>query len=343
MGRMSRQSADLTVGFIAVDLNVHEETVRQWLRDGILVGTQKNRRSGWKVKSDDYARFKQLNPNGLLDVTTPSSNSAVVISIFNQSGGVGKSSLTRDLGYALATKKLRVLLVDADPQASLTIFCGLEPDKLDETVYHMVMKKAPAPRYKYWGVDLIPSNIEWAFAEIEIQALPMGREKRIRAALEPLLTEYDVVLIDCPPSLGSISWNALYAADELLIPVQCEYKGTKATKYLFTTITQAREYGHPNLSVLAIIPTMLAETEESEQMYKTIINELGTTLPVSPPVKRIPEFNNASSRHVPIHQLEDKDVPIPSSPTAIQDAKHDIDGVIQFLLPRLQKNRGRRV
>jgi chromosome partitioning protein len=330
----------LTVNEAADYLQVHIETVKLWLRSGKIKGRMTSRRVGYRIEMTDLEQFRQENmPLERLRISEREmlTNAATVVSIFNQSGGVGKTTLTRDIGYALRQKNLRVLLVDADPQATLSIFCGLEPDDLEQTIYHWAMKKAKAPIHQIWGLDLIPSNIEWAYGEVELQSLPMGREKRIRVALEPLLGQYDVVLIDCPPSLGSISWNALYAADELLIPVQSEYKGTKATKYLFATINQAREFGHPKLGILAIVPTMLGEGEESKRMHQTLIEQLSMTLPVTPPIRRLTEFTEVSERHLPIQLLP---------PDADNDPSHaidDIEQVVQSIMPRLQKNRGRRL
>ena len=212
--------------------------------------------------------------------------------------------------------------VDCDPQATLTIFGGFQPELLETTIYDAVIHKLPMPILSTWGLSLVPSNIGWASAEVEIQRLPMGREKRLRVALEPLLGQYDFVLLDCPPSLGQISYNALYASEELLVPVQAEYKGTKATKYLFDTISDVREYGNADLEILGVVPTMLGANTQSRLMYEALLEQLAPRIPVLAPVRRLVVFADASERHVPVqlHRPENRD--------AIEDISRVTDAVV---------------
>ncbi|MGH2412493.1 MAG: ParA family protein, partial [Microcystaceae cyanobacterium] len=151
------------------------------------------------------------------------------IAIFNQAGGVAKTTLTQNLGYHLSQKQQKVLLVDLDPQASLTAFMGLIPDELSQTIYHSLILEKPLPIHeKLHGVDLVPANIQLSGAEIELSA-EMARELRLKAALSEVCERYDYVLIDCPPSLGLISIIALVAATHLVIPVHCHYKALIGT------------------------------------------------------------------------------------------------------------------
>ena len=252
----------------------------------------------------------------------PGEGPARIIGVFNQSGGVGKTTLTRDVGFALVERGYRVLLVDCDPQATLTIFFGFEPEDLQHTIYDGVLGNQPMPILKSYGLDLVPANIEWAHAEVDIQRLPMGREKRLRVALEPLLLNYDFIFLDCPPSLGQITWNALFAAEELLVPVQAEYKGTKATKYLFDTIRDAREYGNPNLEILGVVPTMLGTNSQSRVMYEALLDQLSSKMPVLAPVRRLVAFADASESHVPIQLYR------PESREGVEDIARVAEAVI---------------
>ena len=128
-----------------------------------------------------------------------------VIALFNQSGGVGKSTLTMNLGYSLAKKKKKVLLLDLDPQASLTTFMGIEPYDLDKTIYDAIVHEEELPiHHQIHNMDLVPSNINLCGAEIELVSALM-RELRLKETIAPYVSKYDIILIDCPPSFISTS------------------------------------------------------------------------------------------------------------------------------------------
>src|ERR1041385_2150401 len=131
-----------------------------------------------------------------------------VIAIFNQAGGVGKSTIARDLGYELGRRNLRVLVVDADPQASLTEFLGFDADEVEVSLLDALLHGTPVPILRAHGLDLVPSSIDLAVADF-LLAGEIGRELKLRQALEPVRDSYDVVLVDAPPSLGNISINVL--------------------------------------------------------------------------------------------------------------------------------------
>lgn len=317
-----------TVSEAADILRVHPETVRIWLRQEKLRGTKLNRRAGWRISRRDLNAFSGSEAHlaaqpALLSPEKPRPpGRARVIGVFNQSGGVGKTTLTRDIGFALHQRGFRVLLVDCDPQATLTIFCGHQPESLEATIYDAVLNKAPMPLLNAWGLSLVPSNISWARAEVEIHRLPMGREKRLRVALEPLLGRYDFVLLDCPPSLGQISYNALYASEELLVPVQAEYKGAMATRYLFDTVGDVREYGNADLEILGVVPTMLGANSQSRLMYEALLEQLSARIPVLSPVRRLVAFADASEKHVPVQLFK------PENRDAIDDVARVAEAVI---------------
>lgn len=221
------------------------------------------------------------------------------VAIFNQAGGVGKSSLTRDLGYELAQRKQRVLLVDADPQASLTEFLGLNTDQLEHSLFDAIIHRETLPIHKVHGMDLIPSTIDLATADFLLNA-EIGRELRLKETLRPIKDNYDFIIIDAPPSLGNISINVLVAADEILIPVQCEIKALRGTKHLFDTIEKVRLL-NPNLKIAGILPTLLdARTRLNTETYEVIQNRFGNRLKVFSPIRRGVAFAEAAARALPV-------------------------------------------
>lgn len=160
------------------------------------------------------------------------SNPCRIIALFNQAGGVAKSTLTMNLGYHLAQLTHRVLLVDIDPQASLTKFMGLIPKELDSTVADAIIEELPLPIHEgIHGMDLAPANRVLSGAEMQLVNAPL-RDFRLKEALEPLLSEYDFILIDCPPSLGLLSFVSLVAATHVLVPIETHLKAFEGTDEL---------------------------------------------------------------------------------------------------------------
>jgi len=233
-----------------------------------------------------------------------------VFSLFNMSGGVGKSTMTMNLGFQL-TRELgkRTLLIDMDPQASLTTFMGLNPFDAENTVYDSLLQKAPLPVVSnLLECHVVPANIFLAQAELQL-ASELKREYKLAQSLEAVLDDYDVVLIDCPPSLGLLSVNCLVAADFLLIPIQTEYKSVEATINLLQTTYEIAQEVNPDLKVAGAIPTMYDDrTSQAKRALQTITevfaalqeNPSFKDAQVFPAVPRRTDFANATAEHLPL-------------------------------------------
>lgn len=224
-----------------------------------------------------------------------------VIALFNQSGGVGKSTLTMNLGYHLAQQQQRVLLVDMDPQASLTAFMGLESSELEKTVYEAILLGEPLAIHKnIHNMDLAAANIDLSGAELELVVADM-RDVRLKEALKPILKQYDFILVDCPPSLGILSYITLVASTHVLIPIHTQYKSLKGTELLLTTISRVRSRANRKLQVAGVIPTMHdARTLQGEMSLQSIQEQLSKIGAIYSTIPRSVAFADASQQHIPL-------------------------------------------
>lgn len=212
-----------------------------------------------------------------------------------------KTSLTMNLGYHLAQRGHSTLLIDMDPQASLTVFMGLEPSDLEDTIASSILESSPLPIHAdLYGIDLLPSNIMLSAAEIQLTTV-MAREWRLKRALETVLEDYDFVLIDAPPSLGILSILSLVASTHVLIPIQTQYKSYKGTELLLDSIRQVQTHVNQDLKIAGVVPTIYAATNAQDKAILGAIQEqMGTIAPVYPPVPRATAFADASMEHMPL-------------------------------------------
>jgi chromosome partitioning protein len=184
---------------------------------------------------------------------------ASVLAICNQKGGVGKTTTTINLGAALAEYGRRVLLVDVDPQGALSVGLGFNPMSFELTLYNLLLEDTPSSevvtRTRIDGVDLLPCNIDLSAAEVRLVS-EVGREHALDRALKPLLPDYDVVLIDCQPSLGLLTVNALTAADGVLVPLECEYFALRGVALLLQTIEKVSSRLNDKLELVGVLGTM---------------------------------------------------------------------------------------
>ena len=182
-----------------------------------------------------------------------------IIALANQKGGVGKTTTTMNLGASLATLEKSVLIVDADPQANASSGLGVDIKEVECSLYECIVNKADVRDAIYTtdidNLDIIPSHIDLVGAEIEMLNME-NREKIMRQLLEPIRADYDYILIDCSPSLGLITVNALSAADSVIIPVQCEYFALEGISKLLNTIKIIKSKLNPALEIEGFLLTM---------------------------------------------------------------------------------------
>jgi chromosome partitioning protein len=184
---------------------------------------------------------------------------ARVLAVVNQKGGVGKTTTSVNLAAAFAQAGRKVLLVDLDPQGNATMGSGVDKRTVARTVYHVLLGLGELAgirtRSERGGYDLVPANRELAGAEVELVGL-QARETRLKSALERVESEYDFILIDCPPSLSLLTVNALTAAQRVLIPMQCEYYALEGLSDLVGTIKRVRANLNPQLEIAGLLRTM---------------------------------------------------------------------------------------
>jgi chromosome partitioning protein len=234
------------------------------------------------------------------DVTTPSADGATgrplpdfpvpppltgpgparIIAMCNQKGGVGKTTTTINLGAALAEYGRKVLLVDFDPQGALSVGLGINPHELETTVYQLLMDRGVdvhgvVQHTSVPGLDLLPANIDLSAAEVQLVG-EVAREMVLARALRPITDEYDVIMIDCQPSLGLLTVNALTAAHGVLIPLECEFFALRGVALLVETIEKIQDRLNPRLEIDGILATMYdGRTLHSREVVARVVEAFG--------------------------------------------------------------------
>jgi chromosome partitioning protein len=229
---------------------------------------------------------------------------ARVVAMCNQKGGVGKTTTTINLGAALAEYGRRVLLVDFDPQGSLSVGLGLNPHEMELSVYNLLMEKDVKVGdvivgTGVQGMDLLPSNIELSAAEVQL-VHEVGREQTLSRVLAPALEEYDVVLIDCQPSLGLLTVNALTASDGVIVPLECEYFALRGVALLKSTIDKVQERLNPKLHIDGLLGTMYdGRTLHSREVMERLVQAWGETV-FHTVIRRTVKFSDSTVAGEPI-------------------------------------------
>jgi len=229
---------------------------------------------------------------------------ARVISMCNQKGGVGKTTTTINLGAALAEFGRKVLLVDFDPQGSLSVGLGLNPHDMELSIYNLLMQRdvtidevivpTSVP-----GMDLLPSNIDLSAAEVQL-VHEVAREQTLQRVLQPAIADYDVILIDCQPSLGLLTVNALTASDGVIVPLECEYFALRGVALLKTTIDKVTERLNPKLHIDGVLGTMYdGRTLHGREVMERLVQAWGDTV-FHTVIRRTVKFSDSTVAGEPI-------------------------------------------
>lgn len=230
-----------------------------------------------------------------------------IIAIINQKGGVGKTTTAINLSAALGELGKKVLLVDLDPQGNTSSGLGVEKEQVENCIYDVLLNDVPTEEAIIHqvaeGLDIVPATINLAGAEVELVS-EMARENRLRDALEPLRGQYDYIFIDCPPSLGLLTVNALVATDELLIPIQCEYYALEGVTKLLESMKRVKSRLNPSIDIFGVLMTMYdGHTNLSKQVVEEVRSYFGDKV-FDMVIPRTVKLSEAPSYQQPITQYE---------------------------------------
>ena len=260
--------------------------------------------------SDDYKELVGFLPLSIQGILL-----SKIISFINQAGGMGKTTLPANVGYHLGQLEKRVLLVDMDSQASLTRYCGLQPNDLESTIEDALLDEGNPFISEGWhGVDLIPANSN--LISVYTHLPQMGKwHFRLKYTLSTLRQRYDYILIDCPPNLGPLSILSLIASTHLIIPVQTNSKGLEGAEDLRDTINDIRSRANRSLRVIGAVPTMFDSRNKHDREHLAEIRDEFGKLAVLTPIPKATDINNSwqarqpiavfNRRHIIVHTLKE--------------------------------------